>query len=128
MLFYPQFSPQNAENRILGLWNFKIFWISMPLDPLPHPIRKRGLTAPCWYSQLLYSNLLATSNFYWNPCQWLPLGFLAIIFLFRFSCFFFVHHHGKTINCSELSIDPYLQECVPLPLETYDIYIVINNL
>ena len=28
----------------------------------PDPLRNRGLTAPCWYSQLLYSNLLATST------------------------------------------------------------------
>ena len=128
MLFYPQFSPQNAENRILGLWNFKIFWISMPPDSLPHPIRKRGLTAPCWYSQLLYSNLLATSIFIETPASGFPWASSPLAFYLDFLVFFFVHHHGKTINCSELSIDPYLQECVPLPLETYDIYIVINNL
>ena len=42
--------PQNTENR-------KIFWGSMP----PEPPRSTGLTPPCWYSQVLYSNLLATS-------------------------------------------------------------------
>ena len=60
-LFCPQFSPQNAESRILGLWNFTVFWESSPRDLLPP--RKRGLTAPCWYSRLLYSNLLAISIF-----------------------------------------------------------------
>ena len=64
-LFFPQVSPQNSEIRILGLWNFKIFWGSMPPDPLPP--RKRGLTAPCWYSRLLDSNLLATSIFIETP-------------------------------------------------------------
>ena len=39
MLFCPQFIPQNAGNRIFGLWNFKIFWGFMP----PDPCRKRGL-------------------------------------------------------------------------------------
>ena len=29
---------------------------------------KRGVTFCCWYSRLLYSNLLASSFFYWNPC------------------------------------------------------------
>ena len=50
-LFFFQFSPQNTGNHILGLWNSKIFWLSTP----PDPARKRGLTAPCWYSWLLYS-------------------------------------------------------------------------
>ena len=59
-LFCPQFSPQNAENRILRLWNFKLFWVSTPPDPLPHP-RKRGLMAPSWYSWILFSNLLTPS-------------------------------------------------------------------
>ena len=57
-LFCLQFSPQNAENRISGLWNLKNFWGSTPTDLLP---RKRGLTAPLRYSRLLYWNLLATS-------------------------------------------------------------------
>ena len=56
-LFCSQFSPRNTGNRILGLWNSEIFWGSMPPDP---PWR-RELTAPCWYSRLLYSTLLATS-------------------------------------------------------------------
>ena len=49
--------PGILENLILGLWNSKIFWESTP----PDPPRRRGLTAHCWYSRLLYSNLLATS-------------------------------------------------------------------
>ena len=74
-LFCTQFSSQNAGNHILGLWNFKIFRGSMPQTPS----RDTGLMAPCWqlcwYSQVLYSNLLATSiiietpvdtTFYWT--------------------------------------------------------------
>ena len=59
-LFRFKFSPQNTENRILGLWKFKIFWGSLPPET-PLPPQKRGPMAPCWYSRLLYSNLLATS-------------------------------------------------------------------
>ena len=71
-LFCPQiYSPvfQNAENRILVLWNFKIFWAITCPDPVPPPPRhrKRRPTAPCWYSRLLYSNLLATSIFIETP-------------------------------------------------------------
>ena len=49
-LFYTQFSPLNAGNCLLGLYNLKMFWARMPPD------------TP-WNSQLLYSNLLATSIF-----------------------------------------------------------------
>ena len=56
-LYCSQFSPRNTGNLILGLRNSKIFWGSTP----PDPPRRRGLTAPCWYSRLLYPNLLATS-------------------------------------------------------------------
>ena len=56
-LYCSQFSPRNTGNLILGLQISKIFWGSTP----PDPPRRRGLTAPCWYSRLLYSNLLATS-------------------------------------------------------------------
>ena len=52
-----QFSPQNAGKSVLGLLNIKIFWKSMPQDSP----RGTGLTAPCWCSWVLYSNLLATS-------------------------------------------------------------------
>ena len=55
--FCSQFSPQNTGNHNLGFWNSKILGGSMP----PDPPGRRGLIAPCWYSQLLYSNLLATS-------------------------------------------------------------------
>ena len=34
-LFCPQFSPQKAENSILGLLNFKIYWGSTTPDPNP---------------------------------------------------------------------------------------------
>ena len=53
LLFYTQFSPLNAGNRLLRLCNFKILWGNMPPDT-PWKI-------DCWYSRLLYSNLLATS-------------------------------------------------------------------
>ena len=59
MLLSTHSSPLNAKNRLLALWNFKIFWGSMP----PDTTGKSGLLAPCWYSRLLYLNLLATSVF-----------------------------------------------------------------
>ena len=52
-------SHQDAENHILGLWNFKIFWARTCPDPSPPPLRKKGSAALCLYSRLLYSNLLA---------------------------------------------------------------------
>ena len=48
-----QFSPLHAENCILG----QISKGSMPPDP-PWGME---LTTPCWYSRVLYSNLMATS-------------------------------------------------------------------
>ena len=64
--FVLKFNPQKAENRILGLWNVKISHSRMRLDPV-FPPKRRGLTAPCWYSRLLDSNLLATSIFIETP-------------------------------------------------------------
>ena len=37
----------------------------MHADPLPP--KNKGLMAACWYSRLLYSNLLATSIFIETP-------------------------------------------------------------
>ena len=67
-LFCPQFSPQNAENRIIAFYAFEISQFSgqVPNTP-PPPRRKRGLTDPFYYSRLLYSNLLATSIFIETP-------------------------------------------------------------
>ena len=62
-LFCPQFSPQNAENRILGLSLFKFSGEARHLAPLP----PQGLTCPFWYSRLLYSILLAISIFIETP-------------------------------------------------------------
>ena len=59
LLFSTQFSPLNAGNRLLGFCNVKIFWGSMPQTPLEN--------VDCWYSRLLYSNLLATSIFIETP-------------------------------------------------------------
>ena len=67
--FVLKFIPQDAENRILGLWNFKIFWARTCPDPLPTPLRKKGSAALCLYSRLLYSNLLATSIFIETPLK-----------------------------------------------------------
>ena len=64
--FVLKFNPQKAENRILGLWNVKISHSRTRLDPV-FPPKRRGLTAPCWYSRLLDSNLLATSIFIETP-------------------------------------------------------------
>ena len=59
-LFYTQFSLLNAGNRLLGLCNFNISWGSnCPQTPLEN--------VDCWYSRLLYSNLLATSIFIETP-------------------------------------------------------------
>ena len=68
-LYCFQFSPWNTGNLILGLRNSKIFWGSTP----PDPPRRRGLTAPCWYSRLL--------NCYWNP--WASV--VAWTFLYPYS-------------------------------------------
>ena len=62
-LFSSQLSPRNTGNCILGLWNSKF----MP----PDPPRRRGLTAPCWYSCLLYSNLVQ-----WLSC---PVAFVWFV-------------------------------------------------
>ena len=61
--FVLKFSLQNVENRILGLWNFKIFWGRTHTDPLPP--KKRGLVVDtvgysiqtCWQLQLLLKPL-----------------------------------------------------------------------
>lgn len=57
-----QVGAQNSGNCISELPDFKIFWGGgIP----PDPPRRRGLTSPCLYSWLLYSNQLptCTSNF-----------------------------------------------------------------
>ena len=58
-IFCTQFDAQIAGNGILKLPDFKIFWGTMPPD-VP---RLMGLTAPCSYSRLFFSNQLSTSNF-----------------------------------------------------------------
>ena len=62
-IFCTKFGAQNAGNDISELPDFKIFWGSMS----PKPPRLRGLTAPCSYSRLLFSNQLPTSNFIETP-------------------------------------------------------------
>ena len=66
MLFCPQLSPQNTENRIIGLWNFKIFVGKQVPKHLPPPLKK-GTNSPLWYSQLLYLNVLDTAMFIETP-------------------------------------------------------------
>ena len=51
--------PWKSHFRDLKFQNFPGKNVPRP----PPPSRKRGLTAPCWYSWLLDSNLLATSIF-----------------------------------------------------------------
>ena len=69
-LFCTQFSPQNTGNRILGLWNSKMFLQSMPPD-LP---RRRGPTAidsatgsysiqTCWLTSIYLLKHLMILNF-----------------------------------------------------------------
>ena len=60
-LFYTQFSPLNAGNRLFGLCNIILkfsegAYLQTPLE-----------NVDCWYSRLLYSNLLATSIFIETP-------------------------------------------------------------
>ena len=70
VLSCPQFSPQNAENRILGLWNFKLFWGSTPTD-LPPLSYKKGTNGPFSIrSVILFNwNLLATLIFFETPAH-----------------------------------------------------------
>ena len=58
-LFYTQFSPLNAGNRFLGFASLKFPEGACSQTPLEN--------VGCWYSQLLYSNLLATSIFIETP-------------------------------------------------------------
>ena len=92
-----QFSPQNAGNCILGLWNFKIFWESMPQDSP----RGMGLTRPLLIqSGTLFKQLLATSIIIETPEQhctegknlWLPLvkKYFPLLFSCTFSLFLFL--------------------------------------
>ena len=71
-LFYTQFSPLNAGNRLLGLCNFKIFWGSM----LPDTPWKRGLLIQA-VSLFKFAGYF---NFYWNP--WLDSFKKVLIFFF----------------------------------------------
>ena len=69
--FVLKLSPQNVDNRILHCFRALKFQNFLgqnaPGQTLPSPSR-RGLAAPCcWNSQLLYSNLLATSIFIQTP-------------------------------------------------------------
>ena len=61
------FFSQNAENRFLGLWNFKIFWARTSSDPLPS--LEKGDQRPlvdtvgysiqtCWLLQFLLKPLV----------------------------------------------------------------------
>ena len=62
-LFCPQFSPQNAENRILGLSIFKIFWGSTSA----HPPRPSGTNMPYLIQSVTLFKHAGYFNFYWNP-------------------------------------------------------------
>ena len=68
MIFCTQFSAQKAGNCILGHW----------CTP-PVPSRRRGVKASFWYSQLHFSNLLATSIFIETPGSLQEIATLAII-------------------------------------------------
>ena len=70
-LFYTQFNPLNAGNRLLGFCNVKIFWGSMP----PDTPWKRGLLI----QSITLFNPAGYFNFYWNPrlSQSRSLGFLV---------------------------------------------------
>ena len=72
-LFCRQFCPQNAENRILGLLNFKPFEKHVPRQ-FPPPHLQKGTNDPLWYSRLSYSNLLGTSIFIETPVKLMVHG------------------------------------------------------
>ena len=67
---------------------------------LPRPPRKSGSAAPCWYSRLLYSNLLASSIFIESPskggayCKRYVGGFVGTFsaFVYEKSLYFFFHY------------------------------------
>ena len=99
--FVLKFNPQKAENRILGLWSVKISHSRTRLDPV-FPPKRRGLTAPCWYSRLLDSNLLATSIFIETPVHCNVTGIQTQATLVGREC----SHHCTTLA-------PYVtQNCI----------------
>ena len=57
------FSPQDARNHILGLWNFKIFWCTTPHQT---PIKK-GTKGPLLIQLVYLFNPAGYVKFYWNP-------------------------------------------------------------
>ena len=65
--FFLKFSPQNAENRILGLWNFKILWGRTHANPLPP--KKKGTNGPLLIQSFTLFTPAGYFNFYWNPCS-----------------------------------------------------------
>ena len=84
-LFRSQFSPQNTENRIIGLWNFRTFWGNTS----PNRPRKKGTNGhlliarvgysiqTCWPLQFLLKPL-PSNWWYINPIFqiWsMPLGY-----------------------------------------------------
>ena len=65
--FVLKFSPENAENRILRLWNFKIFWGRTHADPLPP--KKKGTNGPLLIQSVTLFKPAGYFNSYWNPCS-----------------------------------------------------------
>ena len=70
-LFYTQFSSLNAGNCLLGLCNLKFSEEACPQTLLEN--------VDCWYSWLLDSNLLATSNFIETPANGKGPGKLGVL-------------------------------------------------
>ena len=63
-LFCLHVSPRNTGNRILGVWNSKIFWGGACFQTPP---RRRGLTAPCWLQSVTLFKPAGYFNYHWNP-------------------------------------------------------------
>ena len=88
-LFFSQFSPLNAGNRLLRLCNFKIFWGNMP----PYTPRKCRL--------LIQSVTLFKSagyfNFNWNPCFTYDCNSKGALHLFFFRKVFLLSVSTHTI-------------------------------
>ena len=65
-VFCPQFSPKNAENCILGLSIFKIFWGSTSPPPPPP---SSGTNMSLLIQSVTLFKPAGYFNFYGNPCK-----------------------------------------------------------
>ena len=98
--FFLKFSPQNAENRILGLWNFKILWGRTHANPLPP--KKKGTNGPLLIQSFTLFTPAGYFNFYWNPCS---------MEILQLRCYADVIWRGKPlgkVGCDEVRVARFL--------------------